>query len=185
MSRVVFDLDSQKIVLDMFSEDLTEIKNNMKTVLTESIASQVKIIGSLLSSSTDRPYEKLEETKIVSDELFYTVPNLGHGMDLNLAENCYQIYFERYQGESLMRGHKKNQSDNIHTYLRSMWIDTVTLIGVNINSSIIEIVEELLAGQYKVEVVTDAIVNFEPIRIKGVKFMTTEEYVSMIRGEDD
>lgn len=163
-NKVIFDIDTQNDLCKHKNVVDAEIINNIENILTEALRNDIVILGSVLchennlygycTVDTDGQ-EKINETMMVEPEFYYTVANTRNGIDMNVAEECWQIVFERQCPDiwdPLM-----GQPDNIQSFLRHEDIKTVYIVGNNFNDSVNNAIHGFVARQYDVVVVLDAI----------------------------
>lgn len=163
MKRAIFDLNSQH---DIIPDDKTLIET-IQFIIINAIENDINVIGSIIEGEP-----KYKETLCVDETNIYEVPNLGHGIDMNLANDCEQIYF-------ITKNYMKEQSDNINTYLRTNNIDTVTIVGGDYKASFRELVDLLKQSLYHIEVISDAI-DVKNKYLSGLNVMSAEEFIEKI-----
>jgi len=168
MNRVIFDINSQ---IGYMSEK-NNILETLQFIIIGAIEEQIPVIGTVLVDDYIM-HPKYKETLCANDTNIYFVPNLGHGIDMELANNVEQIYFET-------RMDIYEQRDNINTYIRTNNIDTITIIGGDAEDSLLDIISFMTNMQYNVELVYDGIViditNMS--NIDGVNIITAQELIN-------
>ena len=190
-------------------ENADRVRKNINTVLITGMRNDMVIAGTLLAHSIgqelppqyiphciigDDGYDKIWDTVVVEDSLFYTVANIKHGMDVNIMDECWQIYFET-QGYDIWDD-IKGQPDNLGTLLRTEEVKTVYIVGVAINTSVLRAAQGLIDRLYNVVVINDAIGSIEResafrdpainhMREIGVDFMSTEEFEFKFKVTDE
>jgi len=195
MSRIIFDIDTQNDLCYKKTHIMPSIINNIEDVLITSMRNDIVIIGSVVSHENDlygyctigtKGQEKINQTMMVEPEFYYNVANTRNGIDMNVAEECWQVVFEK-QGSDIwdvVRG----QPDNVQSFLRHENIDTVYVVGNNYNDSVIDTILGLLYRQYKVKVIIDAISwNNDDLRSlpQGVDILTTKEFIDEVGDTND
>jgi len=168
MNRVIFDLNSQ---VDYMSKE-NDILETLQFTIISAIEERVPVIGTVLVDDYIM-HPKYKETLCANETNIYFVPNLGHGIDMGLANNVEQIYFET-------RSDIYEQRDNINTYLRTNNINTVSIIGGDNNNSLLDLISFMTNMQYNVELVYDGIaVDITDVsNIDGVNVITAQELIN-------
>jgi len=168
MNRVIFDINSQ---VDYMSKE-NDILETIQFIIIGAIEERVPVIGTVLTDDYIM-HPKYKETLCTHKTNIYFIPNLGHGIDMGLADNVEQIYFET-------RIDIYEQRDNINTYLRTNNIDTVSIIGCNSETALLNIISFMTNMEYDVELVYDGIaVDITDMsNIDGVKVITAQELIN-------
>jgi len=174
MNRVIFDLNSQ---VDYMSKE-NDVLETIQFIIIGAIEEGIPTIGTVLIDDYIM-HPKYKETLCTHETNIYFVPNLGHGIDMGLANNVEQIYFET-------RIDIYEQRDNINTYLRTNDIDTVTIIGGDSETSLLNIISFMTNMKYDVELVYDgiAIDITDMSNIDGVKVITAQELINDLGRHD-
>ena len=173
-NMAIFDVNTQNQIMDDVDE---KVLNNISSVLTVALKCGSVVTGSILIHPDGGRDDKMDNTILVDDESFYVCPNLGHGIDIDVASECWQIYFETYKPNVWDKTY--GQPDNINTFFRSESIDTVVVVGSNVGNGIIKTIQGLSDTGYKVIVVIDAmtdISNHSILHDDDVRVMSTKEF---------
>ena len=136
MSRLVFDIDSQNDFLlksgaqyvgdDALLFNGDSIITNIEKIMIESLRNEVLLSGTVVSYDEEiigrciqdtYGCEKINETMMVDPGLYYTVGNSNHGIDLNVAQECWQVIFEKQHAD--IWDTQRGQPDNLSTLLRT------------------------------------------------------------------
>ena len=175
MSKLIFDQDTQKGLL--LDKSIFAVPN-IERVLISAMRNEVLVASSTYYDEFVE-YEKLSETIIVTDELYYNVPITRHGIDMNLADNCYQVNFEKLGND--IWDEEEGQPDNFMTFLRTNEVDTVYIIGNNYEGNVLDTYLGLTKSKYKVVVVEDAVINLTDfVRDKLTSFGKTHDNLRII-----
>jgi len=168
MNRVIFDLNSQ---VEYMSKE-NDILETMQFIIIGAIEEGIPTIGTILIDDYIM-HPKYKETLCAHETNIYFVPNLGHGIDMELANNVDQIYFET-------RNSIYDQRDNINTYLRTNNVDTITIIGADSIDSLSDVMLFMTNMKYNVELVYDGIgVDISEVSdISGVNVITAQELIN-------
>ena len=183
---MIFDMDTQNDYMcdshhPEFVEGSYEIKDNLIEILQYGIRNDILVTGTVnLHAVHDGFGDKLSDTVLVDSELFYNVPNLRHGIDTDLAKDCYQIYFERSAPN--IWAVDGSQPDNLMTLIRSENVNRVFIIGVDKENSMIDAINGFLSNGLNVTVVSDAvagdIVDVLMLEHMNLNFVTTETFLA-------
>ena len=189
MISVIFDVATQNdLCCKVVCVDPTIIKN-IENVLITALRNEIVLIGSVISHENDlygyctvETYgqEKINETMMVEPEFYYNVANTHNGIDLNVAEECWQIVFETQSTD--VWDPTLGQPDNIQSFLRHENVGVVYVVGVNFNDTLTSTIDGLLARKYTVIAITDAI-GYDENESDGVVNdnvikITTEEFIA-------
>ncbi len=168
MNRVIFDLNSQ---VEYMSKE-NDILETMQFIIIGAIEEGIPTIGTILIDDYIM-HPKYKETLCAHETNIYFVSNLGHGIDMELANNVDQIYFET-------RNSIYDQRDNINTYLRTNNVDTITIIGADSIDSLSDVMLFMTNMKYNVELVYDGIgVDISEVSdISGVNVITAQELIN-------
>jgi len=180
---VVFDIDTTAEKMKLID---TTTKKNIYSVLKGAIINGFDVVGSTVLTNYETP--KDEETIIVEPEMVYNCSFGGYGIDMSVASECSQIYFERKSAD--IWDECGGQGNNLNTYLRTMNVNTVAIIGVGneLEDSVYKLILGLCCMKYKVVVITDAIEGFDytdiPLTFReSVEQLTTEEFLKIVNEE--
>jgi len=189
MSSIIFDVDTQKdLCYKKLKVDHSTI-TNIESVLVEALRNEVVILGSVVAHEnklygycaidTDGQ-EKINETMMVDPEFYYNVANTKNGIDLNVAELCWQIVFEKQVGD--IWDPLLGQPDNIQSFLRHEDIKTIYIVGNNFDSAVINTIDGFVSRKYDVRVIVDAVhwVAEGTPNIEGAVSITTEQFITEI-----
>jgi nicotinamidase-related amidase len=195
MSRIIFDIDTQNDLCYKKTKIPINTITNIEDILIEAMRNEIVLIGSVVAHENDlygyctvgtEGQDKISETMIVEPEFYYTVANTRNGIDLNVAEQCWQIVFEKQCGDIWNVGN--GQPDNLQSFLRHEGIDTIYIIGNNYNDSVVDTISGLMERKYKVKVILDAISwNNDDLVVlpQGVEMLSTKEFMIEIGVSDD
>lgn len=198
MRSIIFDVDTQndlcKNKRSINKNVSSKIISNIEHVLITAIRNQIVILGSVISHENNcygycevntYGHEKINETMMVEPEFYYNVANTKNGIDLNVAEECWQIVFEKQISD--VWDPLLGQPDNLQSFLRHENIDTVYIVGTNFNDSVIHTIHGFIARKYNVRVVSDAInwITTDDIIRKIVPCISTEECLKELEGSND
>lgn len=193
-NSIIFDVDTQ---IDLCRKKLNvepSTITNIENVLIEALRNEVVILSSVVAHENNLygyctvgtiGQEKINETMMVEPEFYYNVANTRNGIDMNVAEECWQIVFEKQVSDiwdPLM-----GQPDNVQSFLRHENIDTVYIVGNNFDSAIVNAIEGFIDRDYRVKVVVDAIhwVAEETPLYHGAIPISTEQFIKEINEGDD
>ena len=202
MSRIIFDVDTQNDLCYKKNTANPKALGNIREVLIHALRNEIVIIGSVIAHDHKlygyctigtEGQEKLNETMLVEPEFYYNVANTRNGIDLNVAEECWQIVFEK-QNENIWDP-LMGQPDNVQSFLRHENIDTVYVIGYNFHG-IVETIQGLIERKYNVRIVHDAIswnildetAKYLAENVKGLLSATcisTEQFIAEIGDHND
>ncbi len=187
MSELIYDLDTQTGVI----EENVELLTNIRTIIMDAVHVGVPVAGETYYNNGITSYPKHPKTIISNPTSMYNCPITRHGIDVEVANSCYQVYFEK---NTLSVWHTiGGQPDNLMTYLRSNNIKTVYIVGTDsIHGSLIETVRGFLRTGHNVVVVTDAFGRYSKdaeshITTLGldssydVRFATTAEVIEELK----
>ena len=145
MATLIFDVDTQNDYLTedgkLFFPNSEDIVENINKCLIHALRNEIVVSGTVthypaILSNESIPCvfgtsgaDKINETILVEPTSFYNVPMTRHGIDLTVAEACWQIYFEKESAS--IWSHVSGQPDNLMSFLRFEDITDVVVLGVN------------------------------------------------------
>lgn len=181
MSKLIFDMDTQEGIIN--NDSNTELVN-IERILIEAMRTDTLISGTVYFDEHVN-YEKLSDTIVVDDEFIYTIPATRHGIDMNIADNCYQVYFEKLGSD--IWDEEIGQPDNLMTFIRTNDVSTVYIIGNAYDGNIIDMYVGSNKSKYNIVIVEDSISNFTPtirdqlVFLNGdgdnLRFITTDQLI--------
>ena len=187
--NAIFDVNSQKGMMDNI--DIVYAIGD----LIEYSAGKITITGSVFSNNINGD-NKYDETIVKDNTSYYLVPNNRYGIDIELANNCDQVYFEYTNcmdsNSRDMFGETCGQPDNIMTYLRYMQTDNIFLIGSNKLNYLTDAAVGLVKCGFNVYIVEDLVDTDIPfdssyrytsmLHNMGVEFVDSDYLIGVIDG---
>jgi nicotinamidase-related amidase len=164
MISIIFDVDTQNDMCNKKNKVSHDIIKNIENVLITALRNEIVIMGSVIAHENNLygyctvntfGQEKINETMMVEPEFYYNVANTKNGIDLNVAEECWQIIFEKQIVD--IWDPLLGQPDNIQSFLRHENVEVVYIVGINFEDNIVTAIEGFINRQYKVIAITDAI----------------------------
>jgi len=172
MTNMIFDVDTQHRTV----KDYRGKGDNIVSILQGAIDKNVVVSGSLIYDGDLDVYEdKLPDTIVSPKEHFYVVPNNNYGIDIPLASDCTQVYFEKESSD--IWSTESGQPNNLATYVRSNNINSVYVIGYNEDSSIEHTLKGFINLGCSVNIVTDAIIGLEDDAAPIYEMVNSSEYM--------
>ncbi len=166
MPELIYDLDTQ---VGIIQEDET-LLSNIRTIIRDAMCVGIPVAGETYYNDGMDTKNKHPQTIVANPASFYNCPITRHGIDLEVANSCHQVYFEK--NTLTIWNNIGGQPDNLMTYLRSNYIKTVYIVGTDsVHGSLISTVGGFLENGYNVVVVTDAF---------GLYSKSTESYLTTI-----
>jgi len=196
MSSIIFDVDTQNDLCYKKLNMSPDIITNIENVLITAMRNEIVIMGSVIAHENNlygyctigtRGQEKINETMMVEPEFYYNVANTRNGIDLNVAEECWQIVFEKQVSD--IWDPLLGQPDNIQSFLRHENIDTIYVVGNNFDSAVINTIDGFVNRKYDVCVICDAVEWVVKCPVSelaipnSVKIITTDQFITNITGD--
>ena len=210
MDKLLYVTDCQKDFMDetgsLYVNGSVDIKSKIKNVVKTAYNYDMLIIGSMDAHDDEddefkiypkhcvintEKQDNIPEVMVHEDGNIYIVPSNGNGIDLNLAEDCWQIFFEKQTYNIWDK--EKGQPDNLQSLLRYEDVKEIFVIGVLTNVCVLAAVKGFLKRKYKVYVIEDCIKglpisedNNEETAIKemkklGAKFIKSEDFEDVVK----
>lgn len=174
MGMILFDIDTQKDFMhktgSLYVEGAETIIPTISKIMHIAKKHDVVVVGTVDAHDVNDSefevypshcvvgtigYDKIPETIIHGDSYSYIVANTGNGIDLKIATDCWQIYFEKQTYDIWDK--EKGQPDNLQTFLRDEDVTDVYVIGVASNICVLAAVVGFIERGYRVHVIQDAI----------------------------
>lgn len=185
MSMIILDVDTSERFMLTDGEDFVSgadsVLPNINKVIENALRYEKVIISNVYSPEMGMGVNKLSDTMLVDDEFCYTVPKTNNGIDMNMAETCWHIIFEK-EDEDIWHP-QYGQPDNFETFLRSEGVTSVVIIGCDFRDSITKAIDGLLRSEYHVRFVTDAIASKEIPIDDRIELITTKQFISECKRE--